>query len=122
MDVGLKTKLQMKVSEMIKKLSLMLLVLCSLSVLSAGAQSHDEPRPPRRRPEGRPQGQHYHYHLNNFRYYGPGPYCPPRFVRPYGFYNYGYYGPRRGSEVYFRFGGPPRRQAGFGIGFSNFGW
>ena len=117
MDVGLKTKLQMKGSEMIKKLSLMLLVLCSLSMLSASAQSHEEPRPPRRRPEGRPQGQHYHYHLNNFR-----PYCPPRFVRPYGFYNYGYDGPRRGPEADFSVGGPRRRRAGCGIGCSYSGW
>ena len=118
MDVGLKTKLQMKVSEMIKKLSLTLLVLCSLSMLSPSVRSHDESRPPRRSPEALPQGEQHHYHFNNFR-----PYCPPRFVRPYGFYNYRYYGPRRrGSEFYLRFGGPRRRQGGFGIGFSNFGW
>ena len=120
MDVGLKTKLQMKVSDMIKKLSLMLLVFCSLSVLSPSVQSHDESRPPRRSPERPPQGEQHNYHFNNFRPYFPPEWLPPRrFARPY----YRCYGPRRrGSEFYLRFGGSPRRQGGFGIGFRNFGW
>ena len=115
MDLGLTTKIQMKASQMIKKLSLMLLLLCSLSMLSPSAKSHDGPRSARRSLEERPERQHHHPSYSSR--------CRPRFMRPYGFYNYGYYGPRRrGSEFYIRFGGPHRNRGGFGIGFSNYGW
>jgi hypothetical protein len=128
MDLGLTTKTQMKVSQMIKKLSLILLVLCPLSMLSQSAWAHDDHRPSRRSPEERSeerserpsQGQHRHYYFNNPCYNSR---CRPRSMRPYGFYNYGYYGPRRrGSEFYLRFGSPHRRRGGFGIGFGSYGW
>ena len=110
MVIGLRPQLKMKVRKMIKKFGLMLLVLCSLSIMSSDADAHHR----RRRPS---DIRYHHYHLNNLNYYNP--YRRPRFIRPYSFDDYNYYRPRRRrAEFYLRFndGCVLPGRGGFGIG------